>query len=107
MVSSYFNNSESNRFAEIANGMKMIVARAYSIKSLSEELGITTAELNKGSTALKKYGIEVVNLDGSVKPFGEVLAELKVKWDGMSESERNYIAESVAGNRQRLVMTRI
>ena len=93
--------------SELANGMKMIVARAYSIKSLSEELGITTAELNKGSTALKKYGIEVVNLDGSVKPFGEVLAELKVKWDGMSESERNYIAESVAGNRQRLVMTRI
>lgn len=89
--------------SEISNGMKMIVARAYSIKSLSEELGITTAELNKGSTALKKYGIEVVNLDGSVKPFGEVLAELKVKWDGMSESERNYVAESVAGNRQRSI----
>lgn len=89
--------------SELANGMKMIVARAYSIKSLSEELGITTAELNKGSTALKKYGIEVVNLDGSVKPFGEVLAELKVKWDGMSESERNYVAESVAGNRQRSI----
>ena len=83
--------------------MKMIVARAYSIKSLSEELGITTAELNKGSTALKKYGIEVVNLDGSIKPFSEVLAELKVKWDGMTESERNYIAESVAGNRQRSI----
>ena len=89
--------------SELANGMKMIVARAYSIKSLSEELGITTAELNKGSTALKKYGIEVVNLDGSIKPFGEVLAELKVKWDGMTESERNYIAESVAGNRQRSI----
>lgn len=89
--------------SELANGMKMIVARAYSIKSLSEELGITTAELNKGSTALKKYGIEVVNLDGSIKPFGEVLAELKVKWDGMSESERNYVAESVAGNRQRSI----
>ena len=89
--------------SELANGMKMIVARAYSIKSLSEELGITTAELNKGSTALKKYGIEVVNLDGSIKPFSEVLAELKVKWDGMTESERNYIAESVAGNRQRSI----
>ena len=89
--------------SELANGMKMIVARSYSIRSLSEELGLTTAELNKGSTALKKYGIEVVNLDGSMKPFGEVLAELKVKWDGMSESERNYVAESVAGNRQRSI----
>ena len=89
--------------SELANGLKMIVARSYSIRSLSEELGLTTAELNKGSTALKKYGIEVVNLDGSMKPFGEVLAELKVKWDGMSESERNYVAESVAGNRQRSI----
>lgn len=93
--------------SEISNGMKMIVARAYSMKSLSNELGITTAELNKGSTALKKYGIEVVNTDGSLKPFGEVLSELKVKWDNMSEAERSYVAESVAGNRQRSIMTRI
>lgn len=93
--------------SEISNGMKMIVARAYSMKSLSDELGITTAELNKGSTALKKYGIEVVNTDGSLKPFGEVLSELKVKWDNMSEAERSYVAESVAGNRQRSIMTRI
>lgn len=100
-------DGESNRIAEIANGTKMIIARTYSMKELSEELGITTAELNKGSKALQKYGIEVVNTDGSLKPFGDVLRELQPLWNNMSEAERNWVAESVAGNRQRLVMTRI
>ena len=75
MVSS-LDKGESNRTAELANGTKMIIARTYSMKSLSDELGITTAELNKGAEALQKYNIEVVNTDGSLKPFGEVLSEL-------------------------------
>lgn len=49
---------ESNRIAELANGTKMIIARTYSMKDLSNELGITTAELNKGAEALSKYNIE-------------------------------------------------
>ena len=89
--------------SELANGFKMIVARAYSIRELGEELGITTAELNKGSKALQKYGIEVVNTDGSLKPFGDVLRELAPQWDTMTEAERNWLAENVAGNRQRSV----
>ena len=100
MVSS-LDKGESNRTAELANGTKMIIARTYSMKSLSDELGITTAELNKGSEALQKYNIEVVNADGSLKPFGEVLSELSDKWGTMSEAEQNWMAESLAGNRQR------
>lgn len=86
--------------SELANGTKMIIARTYSMKSLSEELGITTAELNKGSAALEKYGIQVVNTDGSLKPFGEVLSELSTKWTTMSESEQNWMAENLAGGRK-------
>ena len=89
--------------SELSNGMKMIIARTYSMKSLSDELGITTAELNKGATALAKYNIEVVNTDGSLKPFGDVLSELSGKWTTMSEAEQNWMAESLAGNRQRAV----
>ena len=89
--------------SELANGFKMIVARAYSIRELGEELGMTTAELNKGSKALQKYGIEVVNTDGSLKPFGDVLRELAPQWDTMTEAERNWLAENVAGNRQRSI----
>ena len=89
--------------SELSNGIKMIIARTYSMKSLSDELGITTAELNKGATALAKYNIEVVNTDGSLKPFGDVLSELSGKWTTMSEAEQNWLAESLAGNRQRAV----
>lgn len=96
-------DGESNRIAELANGTKMIVARTYSMKELGEELGMTTAELNKGANALRKYGIEVVNTDGSLKPFGDVLRDLKPQWDTMTEAERNWLAESVAGNRQRSI----
>ena len=64
---------------------------------------MTTAELNKGSKALQKYGIEVVNTDGSLKPFGDVLRELAPQWDTMTEAERNWLAENVAGNRQRSI----
>lgn len=92
-------DGESNRIAELANGTKMIVARTYSMKELGEELGMTTAELNKGSNALRKFGIEVVNTDGSLKPFGDVLRDLKPQWDTMTEAERNWLAESVAGGR--------
>ena len=102
MVSN-LDKGESNRIAELSNGMKMIIARTYSMKSLSDELGITTAELNKGATALAKYNIEVVNTDGSLKPFGDVLSELSTKWSTMSEAEQSWMAESLAGNRQRAV----
>ena len=86
--------------AELSNGMKMIIARTYSMKDLSDELGITTAELNKGATALAKYNIEVVNTDGSLKPFGDVLGELSGKWSTMSEAEQSWLAESLAGGRK-------
>ena len=89
--------------SELANGTKMIVARTYSMKELGEELGMTTAELNKGANALRKFGIEVVNTDGSLKPFGDILRDLKPQWDTMTEAERNWLAESVAGNRQRAI----
>ena len=89
--------------SELSNGMKMIIARTYSMKGLSDELGITTAELNKGADALAKYNIEVINTDGSLKPFGDVLGELSTKWSTMSEAEQSWLAESLAGNRQRAV----
>ena len=99
MVSN-LDKGESNRIAELSNGMKMIIARTYSMKDLSDELGITTAELNKGATALAKYNIEVVNTDGSLKPFGDVLGELSGKWSTMSEAEQSWLAESLAGGRK-------
>ena len=87
--------------SELANGIKMIVARTFSIKELGEDLGITTEEFNKAGKALKEFDVNISNGDGSLKTMDEVLDVVASKWGTMTDAERNYLAESVAGNRQR------
>lgn len=87
--------------SEVANGMKFIVARTLQVKGLSEELGIAEAELGKASQALEYLGIEVQNADGSFRSIDAVLGDVSAKWGELENTERNYVAEAMAGNRQR------
>ena len=89
---------------EISNGIKMIAARVLQIKGLGEDLGVTSAEMGKAGTALSKFGIEVMNSDGSMRNLDDILKDLSGRWGTMTDSERQYIAESVAGNRQRATL---
>lgn len=75
----------------------MIVARTFSIKDLGEELGITQEEFNKAGKALQQFDINVSNGDGSLKSMDEILDVVSSKWGTMTDAERNYLAEAMAG----------
>ena len=79
----------------------MIAARVLQIKGLGEDLGVTSVEMGKAGIALKKFGIEVMNSDGSMRNLDDILKDLSIQWGSMTDSERQYVAEAVAGNRQR------
>ena len=79
----------------------MIAARILQIKGLGEELGVTSAEMGKAGVALRKFGIEIMNSNGSMRNLDDILKDLSSQWGTMTDSERQYIAEQVAGNRQR------
>lgn len=50
--------------------------------------------------AIKGLGIEVVNLDGSLRNGMDILIDLKAAFDGLTESEQANAAKSIAGVRQ-------
>ena len=75
----------------------MIAARVLQIKGLGEDLGVTSVEMGKAGIALRKFGIEVMNSDGSMRNLDDILKDLSLQWGSMSDSERQYVAEAVAG----------
>lgn len=50
--------------------------------------------------AIEALGIEVENLDGSLRPTLDVLNDLKVAFDGLTESQGATAAKAIAGARQ-------
>lgn len=82
----------------------MIAARVLQIKGLGEDLGVTSAEMGKAGEALGKFGIEVMNSDGSMRNLDSILKDLSDRWGTMTDAERQYVAEQVAGNRQRATL---
>ena len=75
----------------------MIAARVLQIKGLGEDLGVTSAEMGKAGEALGKFGIEVMNSDGSMRNLDSILKDLSDRWGTMTDSERQYVAEQAAG----------
>ncbi|MGM9544646.1 MAG: phage tail tape measure protein [Romboutsia timonensis] len=90
--------------SEISNGIKMIAARVLQVKELGDELGVTSAEMGKAGVALSKFNIEVMNSDGSMRNLDDILKDLASRWGTMTDAERQYVAEQVAGNRQRATL---
>ena len=54
----------------------------------------------EAQNAVRGLGIEVQNLDGSLRPLAEVLVDIKGKFDGMTEAQQSNISKSIAGVRQ-------
>lgn len=54
----------------------------------------------EAQNAVRGLGIEVQNLDGTLRPMAEVLVDIKAKFDGMTEAQQANISKSIAGVRQ-------
>jgi len=57
--------------------------------------------INNVGKALERVGINIRDVDGGFRDFGEVLNELYPKWDKLSEVEQANITKALAGVRQR------
>ncbi len=83
--------------SQIGNAMKTIAARISRSKVGDEEA--TAAERSNTAKAYSSIGINVYNDDGSYRGLANILDELSVKWDTLTDAQKNYIAEQSAGVR--------
>lgn len=80
----------TGRSAQVARGLSTIASRIV-----------------KNQDALKAYGIQVEGTNGNLKSTYDVLAELKPKWDSMSEAERVALGDAIAGTNQYKVLAAV
>ena len=83
---------------EIMTGRSSQVARG---------LSTIASRIVKNQDALKAYGVQVEDTNGNLKSTYDVLAELKPKWDSMSEAERVALGDAIAGTNQYKVLAAV
>jgi len=83
--------------SQISNAMKTIMARTSRSKTADEN--VTDEERSNAAKALSSIGISVYNQNGEYQDFSKTLDELAAKWDVLTDAQKNYIAEQMAGVR--------
>lgn len=82
----------------------MISARTLQVKKLGEDMGIDDKEMSKAQKALTQLGISIKDQGtGSLRSLDDVLKDVAGKWDGMTDAQRQYTSEALAGTRQRAI----
>ena len=84
----------------IGTALKTIVANFTQFKEDPSGLSQEGSEINKVDKALKSVGISLTDANGEVRDLGEVLDELGGIWEGLTRSQRAYLATQIAGTRQ-------
>ncbi len=83
----------------IGESFKTMFARYQDI--LAGQVDEDGMGINNVGKALERVGINIRDVDGGFRDFGEVLNELYPKWDKLSEVEQANITKALAGVRQR------
>lgn len=73
------------------------------IKSVAEDAGVNDEDMSKAQKALERLNIDIEKSTGDLKPLNEILQEVASKWEGLTDVEKQYTSEMLAGNRQRAV----
>lgn len=81
----------------IGNAYKTIFSRLQQLTTEGSDGEVT---LNSVSSKLKSLGIEVMNMDGTLRNLGTVINEVGTNWDKWTETQQTAIAQIVGGTRQ-------
>lgn len=73
------------------------------IKSVAEDAGVNDEDMSKAQKALNRLNIDIEQSTGDLKPLNEILQEVASKWGQMTDVEKQYTSEMLAGNRQRSI----
>ena len=90
---------------ELARSMRTITARIFQQKQTLEEMGESTEnleiEMSNAEKALGQLGITIRGqASGELLPLSKIIDQIAQKWDGLSDSSRFFIAETMAGKNQ-------
>ena len=83
---------------EIGNSLKTIFSRFQGV-TLGDTLE-DGVDLNKYSNALKKVGVDIIDVNGEMKDMDSILDETADHWDGLSRAQKMAFAETAAGTMQ-------
>ena len=76
----------------------MKVTEWLQIKSVAEHAGVSDEDMSKAQKALNRLGISIEDTTtGSLKPLDTILEEVGAKWGGMTDVEKQYTSEMLAG----------
>ena len=83
---------------EIGNSLKTIFSRFQGV-TLGDTLE-DGVDLNKYSNALKKVGVDIIDVNGDMKDMDTILDETADHWGGLSRAQKMAFAETAAGTMQ-------
>ena len=81
----------------VGTALRTVYARITDIQAGIDEDGVT---LGKYSGDMAKIGISVLDLNGNLRNMGEVMEEIGNKWSTMTQEQKIYLAQTMAGQRQ-------
>ena len=81
----------------VGTALRTVYARITDIQAGLDEDGVT---LGKYSGDMAKIGINVLDLNGNLRNMGEVMEEIGNKWSIMTQEQKIYLAQTMAGQRQ-------
>lgn len=82
----------------VGTSLKTIFSRLEGV-NLGETLD-DGVDLNKYSGALKKIGVDILDVNGEMKDLDTILEDMASKWDNLTNAQKMATAQTVAGVRQ-------
>lgn len=99
-----YGNSFEQVIGLVTSGTEIMQGRSSQV---ARGLSTIAARIVKNQDALAEYGITVENVDRSLKSTFDVLAELKPKWDSMTDAQRTALGDTIAGQNQYKVLASV
>lgn len=87
--------------SDLTTAVSLLANKGFSGAEAGTALNAIFGNLTKtGSSAhkaLKNVGISITDSSGKMKPFGQLIGEIQNKFEGLTDSQKNEIAQSIAG----------
>lgn len=99
-----YNNNFEQSVALLTAGTEILQGRSAQV---SRGLQTIAARIASNADTLKQYGIEVADVNGTLKSTYDVLQELKPVWDNLSDAERVSLGNTLAGQNQYKVLSSV
>ena len=91
--------------SEVGGAMRMITARTLQQKDAFEELNDSGEETEQAMAnaekALTSLGISIRGANGDLRSIEDILGDVADKWDTLSDSDQQFVAEKLAGTNRR------